>query len=127
MEMVGHFEIPADDMERAQAFYSKIFGWNMMVPPGMEGQYHLAMTVTTDDKGRPTQIGGINGALYKKSGKEDKTVIVIVVDSIDGHVAKIEAAGGKMVRGKTPVTEMGFYAQAADTEGNVIGLFETKK
>jgi predicted enzyme related to lactoylglutathione lyase len=127
MEKAGHFEIPVDDMKRAQAFYSKIFGWSIMAPPGMEGEYHLAMTVASDQTGRPTETGGINGALYKKSGKQDGTVLVIIVDSIDGHMARIEAAGGKMVRGKTPVMEMGFYAQAADTEGNIIGLFETKK
>ena len=29
MPTVQYFEIPADDMERAQKFYKQVFGWNM--------------------------------------------------------------------------------------------------
>ncbi|VVB85161.1 Uncharacterised protein [uncultured archaeon] len=29
MEKVVHFEIPADDLERAQKFYRNVFGWKM--------------------------------------------------------------------------------------------------
>jgi uncharacterized protein len=32
--------------------------------------------------------------------------------------------GGKVVTPKTPIPGMGAYARLADTEGNVIGLFE---
>ena len=39
-------------------------------------------------------------------------------------IKKIEAAGGKVVTPKTPIPGMGAYARIADTEGNVLGLFE---
>jgi len=29
MPTINHFEIPADDINRAQKFYKDIFGWNM--------------------------------------------------------------------------------------------------
>ena len=36
MDKVVHFEIPADDLGRAQKFYKSGFGWNMDQFPGME-------------------------------------------------------------------------------------------
>jgi predicted enzyme related to lactoylglutathione lyase len=43
---------------------------------------------------------------------------------VDTSVKKVEAAGGKVVTPKTPIPGMGAFARVADTEGNVIGLFE---
>jgi predicted enzyme related to lactoylglutathione lyase len=36
MDKVEHFEIPADELEKAQKFYRSVFGWIMEVVPGME-------------------------------------------------------------------------------------------
>jgi predicted enzyme related to lactoylglutathione lyase len=52
---------------------------------------------------------------------------VINVPSIDEDLKKIEKAGGKVVWTKSPVGDFGFYAQVADTEGNVVGLWEDVK
>jgi predicted enzyme related to lactoylglutathione lyase len=38
--------------------------------------------------------------------------------------SRVQAAGGKVVTPKTPIPGMGAYGRIADTEGNVIGLFE---
>jgi uncharacterized protein len=46
------------------------------------------------------------------------------VQSVDTSVKKVEAAGGKVITAKTPIPGMGAFARVADTEGNVIGLFE---
>jgi len=46
------------------------------------------------------------------------------VDSIDAALKKVESAGGKIVTPKTPIPGMGAFARIADTEGNVIGLFQ---
>ena len=65
MDKVVHFHIPIDDMVRAKKFYSSIFGWKI-VDTGMDMEYHLVNTVTTDEQGMPTEPGSINGALYKR-------------------------------------------------------------
>lgn len=36
MSSIVHFEIPADDLERAKTFYTKLFGWKIEGVPGME-------------------------------------------------------------------------------------------
>ena len=52
--------------------------------------------------------------------------IYVGVSSIDETIKKVEAAGGKVVTPKTPIPGMGAYARVADTEGNVIGLFQSQ-
>jgi len=47
------------------------------------------------------------------------------VKSIDATLQKVKAAGGKIVTPNTPIPGMGAYARVADTEGNVIGLFQS--
>lgn len=128
MNPVMHFQVPVDDMARAQRFYERVFGWQINVLPEMKGQYHTASTVPSNEMGRPTTPGGINGALsLRGEGQEDRAWLVIGVDSIDEHVKKIKAAGGKVLVEKRPVFDMGFYAEVADTEGNAIGLWELAK
>ena len=124
MDKVVHFEIPFDDAKRAKEFYSKVFGWKIEDVPQMN--YHMVHTVEIDENRMPKQAGAINGGLYKRDDKSAKSpVIVIDVAKIDDYVKKIKKAGGKVVREKSTVGDMGFYAQVSDTEGNVIGIWET--
>ncbi len=52
-------------------------------------------------------------------------VITIGVDSIDDSLKKVEAGGGSTITPRTPIPNMGAFAYFRDTEGNVIGLWET--
>ena len=126
MNRVMHFQVPVEDMPGAQKFYEKVFGWQIQAPSGMEGQYHIARTGPSDENGRPSVPGSINGGLAL--GREEwRAWLVIGVDSIDEHVKKIKAAGGKLLTEKRPVLGMGFYAEGGDTEGNVLGLWQVLK
>ncbi len=127
MNPVMHFQIPVEEMPRAQEFYEQVFGWQVQAPPEMEGQYHMAITVPTGETG-PTEPGGINGALARECEENPyRAWLVIGVDSVDEHVRKVEAAGGRLVTEKASVMGMGFYAEVEDTEGNLIGLWESVK
>ncbi|MBI2548329.1 VOC family protein [Candidatus Woesearchaeota archaeon] len=126
MRKVVHFEIPADDTNRAQKFYKEIFGWDITAAPGMP--YWMITTTPVDKKFMPTEVGGINGGMYKRDKDSSKTpVLVIDVPSVDEYVKKVESKGGKIFRKKVAVGDMGFYAQIKDTEENIIGLWETVK
>jgi uncharacterized protein len=126
MDKVVHFEVPFDDKERAQKFYKDVFDWGMNDMPEMN--YTIVHTVEVDDKMMPKESGAINGGMYKRGeGAAKGPVIVIDVSSIDEYVKKIEAAGGKVIRAKNQVGDMGFYAQVEDTEGNIIGIWEMIK
>ncbi len=125
MNKVVHFEIPADDMERAQKFYRETFGWSINEIPRMN--YCLVNTVETDEKGMPKTPGAINGGMVKRDETGKHPVIVIKVPSIEEHIKKVEKTGGKIVMPTVPVGDMGFYARFRDTEGNIIGLWQDRK
>lgn len=127
MNKVVHFEIPVDDMPRAKNFYS-IFGWKLNDLGPQMGNYVLATTVETDEKSQmPTEPGGINGGLMPRKTDIKHPVLVIGVPSVDDYSKKVGAAGGKVVEPKMEIPGMGYYAYVSDTEGNIIGIFETLK
>jgi predicted enzyme related to lactoylglutathione lyase len=120
---VVHFEIPYDDGERARTFYREAFDWQLQEMPGME--YTLVMTGPSGDQG-PTEAGYINGGLLaREESAAPGPVVVMDVPSIDTALATVERLGGSTVVPKQPVGEMGFTAYVRDTEGNVVGLWET--
>ena len=124
---VVHFEIPFDDAERARGFYGDVFGWQMMPMPEMS--YTIAMTGPSDPQTGPTEPGFINGGLFERTeqfpGKAPN--LVIDVESIEDALKKVTEAGGSVASERMAVGEMGFAAYFTDTEGNLIGLWETKK
>jgi predicted enzyme related to lactoylglutathione lyase len=122
---VVHFEIPYDDGDRARNFYKEAFDWQLQEMPGME--YTLVVSGPSSDQG-PSEAGFINGGmLAREESAASGPVVVIDVDSIDATLATIEGAGGSVVVPKQPVGAMGFTAYVKDSEGNVIGLWETAR
>ena len=124
MGKVVHFEIPTDDEARAREFYSSIFGWQLQ--PMEEMQYTLVRTTPVDEQTQlPTEPGAINGGLMKRSAETPAPVITVDVDSIDDSLKQIESSGGSTVTPRTEIPGMGAFAYFKDTEGNVVGLWET--
>ena len=109
-----HFEIPVDDPDRAEKFYTTVFGWSFQRYPGAPSYYGMAHTGEDNP--------GIDGALYQR-GDDNDTRLTMSVDSIEDSIKAIEDAGGSVVDGKTPIPGMGYFAVCRDTEGNKIGLF----
>jgi predicted enzyme related to lactoylglutathione lyase len=110
----SHFEIPVDDPDRAEKFYSTVFGWSFQRYAGAPSYYGMAHT--------GDEAPGIDGALYQR-GDDTDTRLTMSVDSIEDAIKTIEDAGGSVVDGKTPIPNMGYFAICRDTEGNKIGLF----
>jgi uncharacterized protein len=123
MDKVMHFEIPFDDKARASKFYSETFGWKLVDMPEMS--YVMAQTTPVDERQMPVESGAINGGLFKRPKEAPHPTLYLGVSSIDQSLKKVSAAGGRVVTPKTPIPGMGAYARIADTEGNVIGLFES--
>ncbi len=122
---VVHFELPADDVDRAQTFYREAFGWAVNSAPGMG--YTLLGTTPSDSNGVPTEPGGINGGMLLRQSPISHPVITVQVDDIDQALQRIEELGGKAVRGKESVGPIGFAAYFADSEGNVVGLWQAAR
>ncbi len=118
MPRVVHFEIPADDPQRALEFYTGVFNWK--VDKWGTEDYWLVMT---DGQGEP----GINGAILKRSSAFNRVVNSIGVRSVDEYAERIEAHGGRIVQPKMQIGSAGWVAYFSDPEGNISGLFESRQ
>ena len=117
---VVHFEIPADDVARAKAFYENVFGWNIKQFPMPAGGPEY-WGVTTRKEGAP----GINGGLMKRNMPGQPFANYVDVKSIDDFVGKVQAAGGTLIMPKQEIGPgMGSFAVFQDTEGNMMGLYQ---
>ena len=128
---VVHFEIPADDPERAVGFYRELFGWEFQKWGGpAEGgpeagmEYWLITTVPTDESGRP-QRPGVNGGLMRRQDPNQPAVNYVSVESVHEFARKAETLGGSVIVPRNPVPGMGWFAYVKDTEGNIFGLWES--
>jgi predicted enzyme related to lactoylglutathione lyase len=126
MSKVVHFEIPADDLDRAKGFYGSVFGWELQTTPMNEGEYTSVKTTDVDEQTQlPTEPGAINGGMFVRDERVTAPVITIDVDGIDDALKQIEAEGGSTVTPRTAIPGMGAFAYFKDPEGNVLGLWET--
>jgi uncharacterized protein len=123
MDKVVHFEIPFDNKKRAMNFYTEVFGWKLTDLPEMK--YVIAETVATNEQHMPQESGAINGGLFERPRDAPSPTLYVDVTSIDEAIRKAEAHGGRLVTPKTPIPGMGSYARVSDSEGNVIGVFQT--
>jgi len=128
MDKVVHFEIQVDDAARAREFYGSAFDWELNEMDMGGGNMYTTVTTTAIDETtrQPTEAGAINGGLMQRSADTQAPVITIGVTSIDESLKKVEAGGGSTVQPRTEIPEMGAYAYFKDSEGNVMGLWETR-
>jgi predicted enzyme related to lactoylglutathione lyase len=119
MPRVVHFEVHADNPERAVKFYREVFGWELVKWEGPQ-DYWLITTGPDDEP-------GINGGLMRRQGEIDAqavTAYVCTVDvpSVDEYVEKTTQGGGSVAVPKMAVPGVGWLAYCKDTEGNLLGL-----
>ncbi|HCS61470.1 MAG TPA: VOC family protein [Microbacterium sp.] len=110
---ITHIDIPVEDMERAKAFYSGLFGWEISEMPGFEG-YPMWQA--------PNKISG--GGLAPRSTDFSQPRSYVEVDSIDETVAAAAAAGATLAMEKEQISETSWWAVIVDPDGNSIGLYE---
>ncbi len=115
MPRVIHFEINADEPQRAVKFYEKAFAWKISQWEGPM-EYWL---IRTGEEGEP----GIDGAIMKRE-QQWSTIITIEVPSYEEFARKVEEAGGKIVTAKQAIPGVGCHSYCLDTEGNIFGVLE---
>ncbi|WP_148685742.1 VOC family protein [Candidatus Nitrosocosmicus hydrocola] len=124
MPTVQHFEIPVDDVDRAQKFYKVVFSWSMQKwsnPTDPSQEYF--MFETSDESGNK----GIGGGLMKRQSPQQTVTNYVTVSSIDEYTSKVEQSGGKIIMPKTEIPDIGYILVFMDTENNMLGLYEAKK
>lgn len=116
MPTIVHFEIPADDIERARRFYVELFGWEIKKVPAMDYWF----ISTTGDR-------AIGGGMSKRASPERNIINYIDVPSVEDYSIMIESLGGKVKMRKQAVPGMGYFAVCLDPEGNSFGIWEDNK
>lgn len=114
MPRVVHFEISADDPERAATFYRDVFGWEVRRWEGVDEDYSLVFT---------GEGPGIDGGLFRRNEVVGHVNIVDVPD-LDAFLEKVEAAGGTVMIPKMAIPGIGWLAYIRDTERSVVGLMQ---
>jgi predicted enzyme related to lactoylglutathione lyase len=117
MSRVVHFELAADDPNRAAKFYTDVFGWKFHRWDG-PGDYWL---ISTGEDEKP----GINGGLSRRMQPSDFTTNTIDVANVDEAIARVMENGGTVIAPKMPIQGVGYIAYCRDTEGNTFGMIQS--
>jgi len=111
------FEIPADNVQRAKTFYSKLFGWKIKQFPGT-----MKMPYWHIDTGGHDATP--DGGMMERQSPQQPITNYINVASVDQAATKVQKLGGKIIMPKTAVPQMGFFVICQDTENNMFALWE---
>lgn len=130
MDPVVHFEMGYADRERMAKFYQDSFGWQTKILGPEMGNYVVATTTETDPETMMTKTPGqINGGFFERAKENQPPSVVIAVQDIKASMAKVAAAGGKVLGGQKPgepddIPGVGLYAAFLDSEGNRVGMLQ---
>ena len=117
MPRIVHFEIYADDVDRAHNFYADLFGWEITRWDGPPQMDYRLVTMGSDGP-------GINGAITRRPPHGMRGMNYVDVESIDQYLPRIQEGGGTVLQPRIPIPGVGFVAICQDTEGNPFGLFQ---
>lgn len=125
MSRVVHFEIQADDIERAKQFYAAVFGWTFVDYSHMvDVPYWGVVTGTSEET-------GIDGGLLQRpvpapspAQGTNAFVCTIGVGDYDATHEAIVAAGGIVALPKAALPGMAWQGYYLDPEGNTFGIHQ---
>lgn len=123
MNAVGWFDIYVDEMERAEGFYKSVLDAEMEDMTDPTGETEMKSFVA--NMGAYGAAGALVKAPYGKPGQGGTQIYFSVADCAIQQ-ARIEAAGGHVIRPKFSIGEFGYVLLAKDTEGNIIGFNSLK-
>ena len=111
------FEIPAADFDRAVGFYENVLGTTL----------RRDETAGTKMGIFPYERPAMSGCVIKgdgyKPGDGGPVIYLEAKGDLDGPLARVVKAGGKVALPKTALPPgMGSYAHFVDCEGNRVGL-----
>lgn len=112
-----HFEIPAENPQRAIEFYSSIFGWKFSKWDGPMDYW----IIKTGEASEP----GIDGGLMPRRDPNQPCVNTVGVANLDESLARVVSRGGEIAVPKMPVPGVGWLAYCKDTEGHIFGMMQS--
>jgi hypothetical protein len=110
---VCFLEVPADNPEALQDFYTKMFGWSFERIPGDFRYWKIHMGADSP-----------KGGLTARQDPAHTPVNYVKVQSVSESLTQAEGLGATLVVPKKPVPGAGWFAVLLDPQGNRIGLWE---
>jgi len=121
--MVGWFEIPVNDMERAKAFYETAFKIEIQVVDFGGLQMGWFPSQGLEAYGSPGSLIKQESYIPSKEG----TLVYFSCEDLQNELDRIEAAGGEIYQAKKQISpEYGYMGVFIDTEGNRVALHSMK-
>jgi uncharacterized protein len=123
--MVGWFEIPVTDMERAITFYEAVFAVKLSRHP----MGPLDMAWFPSNETAPGAAGSLAKHADHYRPSIDGTLIYFssITGDLSDELARVAAVGGKVLMPKTQIApDVGYMAVFVDTEGNRLALHSRK-
>lgn len=119
--LVSWFEIPTQDLARAQKFYESVF--NIKLQPPTKSNGHMAIFPGA------YEYAGAMGALVTSeiaAPSQQGTVVYLGCANLNETLRRVEENGGQVLVPRTDIGEDGYFAHFCDTEGNRVGLHSAK-
>jgi predicted enzyme related to lactoylglutathione lyase len=112
--VIDYVELAVDDLEQAKAFYGKALGWTFN---DYGGEY-----AGIKDPSRPDhEFGGLNP--HPASSRGDGVLALVRTDDVDGALASVLAAGGR-IHIELYEYPGGRRFMFADPWGNILGVYQ---
>jgi len=127
LQMVGWFEIPVEDMDRAVKFYNEVFQIEIKVQ--QFGPTAMGWFPFPESKNATGASGSLihNPEHYKPSSQGALVYFNARSGDLSDELSRIEAAGGEILKPKTQISEEhGYMALFKDVEGNRVALHSSK-
>ena len=116
---INWFQIPANNLERAKKFYEAIFAIEMPTDEMLKEK----MAFFPAEPGNGKACGCLIESSSHKPGTEGVVLYLNANPDLSPVLARVTAAGGKVILPKTQITaEIGYKAVFEDTEGNKLAL-----
>jgi predicted enzyme related to lactoylglutathione lyase len=118
MNLIVHVEIPADDLERAMRFYSRVFS---IAFDGVVDLHDSKMAYFPFQEGQDGASGALaQGPAYMPT--QHGPIVYFSVSDIDDTLQKAQAVGSSILLPKTSAGNSWDVAEIRDSEGNRIAL-----
>jgi len=112
-----HFEIYGDAPKELAAFYETLFGWRLQRAEGVD-YWRINVDPTADGRAD-------GGLLHRPASVPAGWLHYVEVESLDDSIATAERHGAKVLRPKTAVPRVAWYAVMADPEGNAFAIWQS--
>jgi predicted enzyme related to lactoylglutathione lyase len=113
-----HVELNTTDLDKAKAFYGKLFDWKLAEMPMSDGSMYTTIGVGT----------GTGGGMMKHPmpGAPSAWLAYVVVDDVKASTQKARSLGAQIITDVTEITGIGSFSILMDPTGAALGIFEPK-